>query len=290
MEYVVDRINTTSTVWMGLTAGCARCHDHKFDPISQKEFYQMFALFNNVPEPGRAIKNGNTEPYIKAPTSEQQKRLEALERRIDEAKNAFTQLEPEIDRAQSAWEAELGPDTRSAPSIQQGIVAHFPFDGDGNDLTENAPAEDFRGSSPDFVPAKVAEGVKLMGDAYLRAGKVGDFHILSKFSIASWVYPEDLKDGAILSRIEDTPERRGYELGIEQGHLQAKIITRWVTGVTGVKTRRKLEPNTWHHVAVTYDGSMSARGLSLYVDGEKEPVSITYNTASNTPGAPGISV
>ncbi len=68
VEYVVDRVETTATVWLGLTLGCGRCHDHKFDPISQKEFYRVFAFFNNVPEQGRAIKYGNSPPFIPAPT------------------------------------------------------------------------------------------------------------------------------------------------------------------------------------------------------------------------------
>ena len=56
VEYVVDRVDTTSTVWLGLTVGCARCHDHKYDPIPQKEYYQIFAYFNNIPEKGLAWK------------------------------------------------------------------------------------------------------------------------------------------------------------------------------------------------------------------------------------------
>ncbi len=67
VEYVVDRVDTTATVWLGLTMGCARCHDHKFDPITQKEFYRLFAYFNNVPERGKAIKYGNSPPMIQAP-------------------------------------------------------------------------------------------------------------------------------------------------------------------------------------------------------------------------------
>ena len=67
VEYVVDRVDTTATVWLGLTMGCARCHDHKYDPITQKEFYQLFAFFNNVPERGKAIKYGNSPPVLKAP-------------------------------------------------------------------------------------------------------------------------------------------------------------------------------------------------------------------------------
>ena len=71
VEYVVDRVDTTATVWLGLTLKCARCHEHKYDPIPQREFYRVFAYFNNIPENGRAIKEGNSPPYIKAPTPAQ---------------------------------------------------------------------------------------------------------------------------------------------------------------------------------------------------------------------------
>src|SRR5262249_41502732 len=85
VEYVVDRVDTTATVWLGLTMGCARCHEHKYDPISQKEFYQVFAYFNNVPERGKAIKYGNSPPMIKAPTRDQQTHLRDLQRRLTAA-------------------------------------------------------------------------------------------------------------------------------------------------------------------------------------------------------------
>ena len=68
VEYAVDRVATTGTVWMGLTLGCARCHDHKFDPISQKEFYEVLANFNNIPERGKAFKYVNSPPLVTAPT------------------------------------------------------------------------------------------------------------------------------------------------------------------------------------------------------------------------------
>lgn len=81
VEYVADRVHTTATVFMGLTLQCARCHDHKFDPLSQREYYQFFAFFNNLPE--RVVqynKGGLSEPFIKVPTAQQQARLEALRR------------------------------------------------------------------------------------------------------------------------------------------------------------------------------------------------------------------
>ncbi len=81
-EYVVDRVDTTATVWLGLTIGCARCHSHKFDPITQQDYYRLFAFFNNVPENGRAVKYGNSPPLIKAPTRAQQQELDRLRHRI----------------------------------------------------------------------------------------------------------------------------------------------------------------------------------------------------------------
>ena len=53
VEYVADRVETTSTVWLGMTMNCSRCHDHKYDPITQKDFYSLFAFFNNIDEHGQ---------------------------------------------------------------------------------------------------------------------------------------------------------------------------------------------------------------------------------------------
>ena len=89
VAYVLDRVDTTSTVWLGLTVGCAQCHDHKFDPISQQEFYQVFAYFNNVPEFGRAIKEGNSPPYIKAPTPEQEAELSEWDAKVEKARQRW---------------------------------------------------------------------------------------------------------------------------------------------------------------------------------------------------------
>ncbi|MBL9133599.1 MAG: DUF1549 domain-containing protein, partial [Verrucomicrobiaceae bacterium] len=104
VEYVVDRVDTTCTVWLGLTMGCARCHDHKYDPLSQREFYQLFAYFNNVPEKGKAIKIGNSVPWMQAPTPAQQRELAQIERDLATAEKQLKQLEPKIAAAQAVWE------------------------------------------------------------------------------------------------------------------------------------------------------------------------------------------
>jgi mono/diheme cytochrome c family protein len=82
--YIVDRVNTTSTVWMGLTMGCCQCHDHKYDPITSKDFYQFYAFFNNVPENGLDGSKGNAVPLLKTATKEQQVKLDEMSAAIKE--------------------------------------------------------------------------------------------------------------------------------------------------------------------------------------------------------------
>ncbi|MCX6590081.1 MAG: DUF1553 domain-containing protein [Acidobacteria bacterium] len=83
-EYVIDRVEATANVWMGMTMGCARCHDHKYDPIRQKEFYRFFAFFNTVREKGLDGSRGNAEPVLKLPNTWQQSRLDAISKRTTE--------------------------------------------------------------------------------------------------------------------------------------------------------------------------------------------------------------
>ncbi len=97
VEYVADRAQTTATLWMGLTAGCARCHDHKYDPISQKDFYRLFAFFNQVPDERGFVWNyGPEQPFVKAPTDVQQNELAALDRQIELKQRTWDSVQPEL--------------------------------------------------------------------------------------------------------------------------------------------------------------------------------------------------
>jgi hypothetical protein len=127
-EYVVDRVDTTSTVFLGLTIGCARCHNHRFDPITQKEFYQLFAYFNNVPEHGKFRRVGNSPPYIAAPLPPQRDELKKLDDELAAAETAYKQLQPELTRAQRAWERTLDASVPIKWAPEQGLVSYFSFD------------------------------------------------------------------------------------------------------------------------------------------------------------------
>jgi len=105
--YVMDRVNTTGTVWLGLTAGCAQCHDHKYDPLTQKEYYQLFAFFNNVPEQGLDGRNGNAAPLLRFPTAEQDRRLRQLHTEVARLEARLNTADAELDAAQAQWESTL---------------------------------------------------------------------------------------------------------------------------------------------------------------------------------------
>ena len=130
VEYVVDRVDTTSTVFLGLTVGCARCHNHKFDPITQKEFYQLFAYFNNVPEHGKFRRVGNSPPYIAAPLPEQAGELKRLDDELAAAAAAYAKRQPDVARAQREWERSLDRSTAVGWAPARGLVAYYSFDSD----------------------------------------------------------------------------------------------------------------------------------------------------------------
>jgi len=106
VKYAVDRVATTSTVWMGLTTECAECHDHKFDPISQREFYQLFAFFNNTAENAMDGNRHDPPPSVRAPTPEQSRELDRLVAATEELRSRLEGPMPEVDLAQAAWESE----------------------------------------------------------------------------------------------------------------------------------------------------------------------------------------
>ena len=107
VRYAIDRANTTSTVWMGLTVGCAQCHDHKYDPITQKEFYQLYAYFNNITENAMDGNRKDSPPVVKLPTPEQEAELAAFDEQITELDAQTKAPIPELDATQIAWENRM---------------------------------------------------------------------------------------------------------------------------------------------------------------------------------------
>jgi hypothetical protein len=89
VEYCVDRVDTTATVFLGLTLGCARCHDHKYDPFTRRDYYRLYAFFNSIEEVGGVDRGGNAAPTVKLPTPEQLARSAEIRRQIAELESSM---------------------------------------------------------------------------------------------------------------------------------------------------------------------------------------------------------
>ncbi len=104
VETVIDRVETTGLTWLGLTLGCSRCHDHKYDPISQKEFYQLFAYFNSVDESGVLENDANTKPLLSVATAEQTAELAKLKSAAEAAESRLAAAEQQLPELIAQWE------------------------------------------------------------------------------------------------------------------------------------------------------------------------------------------
>jgi hypothetical protein len=107
-ETVIDRVETTGLTWMALTFNCCRCHDHKYDPISQREFYQLFAFFNSIDESGvLEVEGGNTRPVQKLTSPEYQQRIRELQQNITAAESRLAELQSTGESRQADWETQF---------------------------------------------------------------------------------------------------------------------------------------------------------------------------------------
>ncbi len=272
LENAVDRVDTTATVWMGLTVGCARCHDHKFDPISQKEYYQLVDYFNDVAESGRAIKAGNSEPWIKTPIDEQSNKLAAFDARIKRAENALSKADSKLAKDQSRWENAV---TLSGPVLANGLDHYFAMDTDDERVTVAKKGKPSYEKGIQGGAACVSEPIAL------ELGKIDGLIGNGRFSIAFWMKPKDIVRGPVLSNEMPGTGRNGILVEFIDGHLRWNINTRWISGVSTVETVRKFLPNKWVHIALTNDGTQRADGMLVYVDGERQDLNVIRNTNSN---------
>src|SRR5262249_54934537 len=255
VEYVADRVETTATVWLGLTMTCSRCHDHKYDPLTQKDFYRLFAFFNNVPERGKAVKFGNSPPMLLSPTRWQKAQLEETEAKLARAEAEVKGIRKKLDEAQQRWERSLKPDEKLPPIPEQGLVARFAL-ADATKVTFIDGKAAFSGGAAD-----------LDGKRYVDAGDVGKFTFYDRFSLSLWLSPRSL-DGTLVSRMKDEAEGEGYSVTLKGGRVQVNLVKRWLDDAIRVETEEALKSDEWRHLLVTYDGSRWADGVKVYLDGK----------------------
>lgn len=280
IEYVADRVHTTATVFLGLSMQCARCHDHKYDPVSQREYYQFSAFFNNVPDKIVGYSQGKmAAPLLKVPSPQQQADVDLLQRRRGELDALLKQRVAGIDADLLLWEQRLTPE-EIAKTGPVGLVAHFPLDEpDGEqviDATDSARRGTIRGKVS-RGPGKVGKSLELDGNTFVEAGESGSFESDQKFSISVWIQPTSNEATTVLSKMDDANAFRGYDLIMEGGKVAAHFVHHWPDSAFKVVSKEPVPLNAWHHLAVSYDGSRKAGGVKMYVDGKPQALDVTTN-------------
>jgi hypothetical protein len=281
--YARDRTETTSQVWLGLTAGCAVCHDHKFDPISQKEFYQLAAFFNNTTQ---AAMDGNikdTPPVVFVPDVTDEERWNAIGELVNDARKKVEDRKKTARADFDQWLTSAASEKPTVSVPSEGLAYHAPL----NDFPHSAKAAlDGISLAVDLSvkPGHVAaQAFQVKPGMTLEAPDAGDFDKTQAFSYGAWVQmpPKDT-NAAIFARMDDEHEYRGWDLWYQNGQIAAHIIHKWPGDALKVVTKKQVKRGEWTHVFVTYDGSGKPPGLSIYINGEKQETIIEARDLKNT--------
>jgi len=272
-EYVIDRTSTLGTAFLGLTIGCARCHDHKFDPVSQKDFYSLYSFFNNVDEPGQiSFDNSTPGPTILMTDAKQDSIIAYLTNKEKEKineENAIVEKEkPDYEK----WKQKNG--SAISFDLKKGLEAYYDFDKVVKDSFINETNPKIKGgvADPVLVPGKFGNAFKSNGDDILKLGKVGIFNRFQPFSIGVWInIPKDINKGIIFHKGDGdiTYGFRGYFLRLRDDKVEFLMAHTWPYNNILKVTEQELPKEKWIQLTLTYNGSGKADGIKLFVDGKE---------------------
>ena len=261
VEYVADRVDTTANVFMGLTMGCARCHDHKYDPISQKDYYRFFAFFNTVAEKGLDGKFGNAAPILELPTAEQASTAAWLQQAIAEHEAALP--DKEINPLMAEWQKTRPATLPATPAT--GLVAYYALNGDLSDASGNHRDGRSLETAPVYSQAPPASAASFNGRAHVEFPAFA----AERFAVAFWMRSAAMPEMTVLSG------GPGFEIGVEESHPQPNFKRGSPLYVEFQGRRwhsdRIVFGTLWHHVALNFENGRPA----LILDGtpaKMEPV------------------
>jgi len=277
VAYVNDRVTTFGTAFLGMTLECSRCHDHKYDPISMRDFYSLFAFFQNIDESGQTsyFTSSMPVPTLLLSTEEQDKKRAELQAKIAQHEEAIRRLRTEVRPQFDRWLAERGEQPRVEAD------AHFPLDDLANGKVPNAADPKKPGQvheQPKPIAGKVGQAAELDGENGFTFPGLWHFHRADEFSLGIWVRPPAKHaERAVIVHHSKAPidaGSRGYELLLEGGRPAFGLHHMWPGNSLKVKAKIPIPAGEWAHLAVTYDGSSRASGVRLYINGQATEVEV----------------
>lgn len=307
VEYAAERVQTIGAAFMGMTMECARCHDHKYDPVSQKNFYELFSFFNNVDDSGQ-ISFESTDmpvPTLMLPTDEESVTFAKLDEAISGVMEELETLRSSADKAFQNWENNR-KDHQPDLSGEDALVAHFPLgtnDSTATIFNEVDPAGNGRvqfgtndgiKTGPDliFKDSPTGSGVQVNGDDALYFPTVKFFRRATPFTVSvSASIPETLDEGTLVhfNKAGILYNYKGWEISMQDGHWDIRMAHTFPYNAIQLISENPVAKDVWQTVVLAYDGSSKASGLKLYVDGVSVPMRVERdnlykNILSNKPG------
>ncbi len=284
-EYVMDRTNTMGDAFMALSVGCARCHDHKYDPVSQKNYYEMFSFFNNVAEAGQIAWNDDLPtPTLLLPTEQEEQIINAMKGKISIAESKTEMLKRNAAEDSKAWiNSESYRSLASSTIPQKGLTAFFELDGNLNNKLDTTAKGAMKheagtgGDLPVFASGRGAEVISLNGDVYLDLSPAGVFSKSDPFTVGMWVWvPKDMKEGVIFHKNEG--ERlynfKGYHVYLKDNRFEILMAHSAPSNAIIKLSASEVPREKWIQLSLTYDGSSTAAGFNLYQNGDQLPMTV----------------
>ena len=304
LHYVFDRSETFSTAFLGLTVACAKCHDHKFDPISQKDYYQLSGFFNNIRELGMTGDDGDYGPLLYLPTSDQEKKLELLKSIIEKTKYKIDLTKQELDDVYN-YIGKL-PTNRE---INNSLVGYYKFD-EVNPVKSNKKSAFLISNNSinkaDYFVAdrnlnvksnkapKIVDGIKKNAfefrsdyDRISISKEIPNFEWTDSFSIALWAQTNQKKNNKRQILLGTTGSKnnwwRGWDFYLDdKNYLNIRLINIAPSNMIHVRSKKPIEINQWAHLAFTYNGMGKAEGIKLFNNGVPFDFEIIINNLSKS--------
>ena len=311
VEYVNERTGLAGTALLGLTVECAKCHDHKYDPIAQREFFQLSAFFNTTEEYGLAPTDSDRAPTLLLLSDEEKSQIDSFMKTLEED-------EAEIQKTitnQKLAEAYKKP---LPNQLVSGHIGHYEFNSIKpykKEIKKKKKKEDKKKMKKDKKKKeeekpkkqyqelqmldnnKLAEanlkvtltegkfsGAALFNEEYdvLKLRKIGEFNHYDAFSISSWINTKSDSIGSTQTIMGNTGHvfqyHRGWDMALDSSqHIKVRLIHRLPDEIISVSTKKPVKPNEWQHVAFTYDGSKKADGIQIFLNGEKVETKINFD-------------
>ena len=259
-----DRIEALGLGWLGLTIQCGQCHDHKFDPVTQRDFYQLAAIFRNGEDmPVEPAHNDHVEPTLLVPSAADRARLADLRPEIARLAARIEEAESALSADPARLEERARDAVRAAGSVAPALRL-VPPDGaiTGMEIHGNVDVAAAAGDEPPAFAVRGRGGLVLATDA-------GRFDGRSPFSILVRAKLPEGARGALLARMEPARGHLGWDLLLDDRRLQVHLVAKWPEDAIKIVSKERLPAKQWFALEIAYDGSGTADGMRVWLDGRR---------------------